>query len=98
MGIVIGVVLSSALAMTILKEVMGELGGEPREAAEIARRVAAGDLTTPIQLKGGGDRSIMAALHQMQTKLASVIISVRTNAEGVSKASTQIAMGNTDLS
>jgi methyl-accepting chemotaxis protein len=97
-AVVAGLILGCGLAFSILKGVLGELGGEPRDAAMVARRVAAGDLTTRIELKSAGENSIMAALQQMQLNLASVIGSVRQNAEGVATASTQIAMGNTDLS
>jgi methyl-accepting chemotaxis protein len=97
-AVVAGLILGCGLAFSILKGVLGELGGEPRDAAMVARRVAAGDLTTRIEVKSAGENSIMAALQQMQLNLASVIGSVRENAEGVATASTQIAMGNTDLS
>ncbi|MDD0809595.1 methyl-accepting chemotaxis protein [Curvibacter sp. RS43] len=90
--------LGLGLGLWITRSLMKQLGGEPEDAAAVAQRVAAGDLGTPIELQAGDTESILSALSQMQRKLSSVISNVRMNAEGVSTASTQIAMGNTDLS
>ncbi|MDD0838758.1 methyl-accepting chemotaxis protein [Curvibacter sp. HBC61] len=90
--------LGVGLGLLITRSLVKQLGGEPDAAAEIAQKVAAGDLSTPIQVKPGDTVSIMAAMNQMQHNLMQVISNVRMNAEGVATASTQIAIGNTDLS
>jgi methyl-accepting chemotaxis protein len=74
------------------------LGGEPVAAAEVARAVARGVLSTPITLRWGDSTSLMAALKDMQVSLARVVASVRTSAEAVATASAEIAQGNSDLS
>jgi len=35
------------MALLITRSLLGQLGGEPRAAVELARAVAAGDLSTP---------------------------------------------------
>ena len=75
-----------------------QLGGEPGEAAELARSVAAGDLSVPIHLRQGDRTSLLAQLKEMQASLAKVVFNVRQNSESVATASVQIAQGNLDLS
>ena len=86
------------LGLVITRSLTKQLGGEPDAAVGVAQKVAGGDLTTAIDVKPGDTGSIMAAMQSMQQNLASVISNVRMNAEGVATASTQISMGNTDLS
>jgi methyl-accepting chemotaxis protein len=90
--------VSLGLARVIDRLVLRPLGGEPRAAAEIAHRVAQGDLSVPITLRPGDHTSLMAALRAMQAQLAAVVSRVRANAEGVATASAQIENGNADLS
>jgi len=80
------------------RSIRRELGAEPTELRALAARVSQGDLSLPIQLAAGDRHSVMAALDQMQTSLASVVTTVRGNAESVATASAQIAQGNQDLS
>jgi methyl-accepting chemotaxis protein len=91
-------VIGIGLAFAITRSLLRQLGGEPARAALVARAVAAGDLTTAIELKAGDSTSLMAALKEMQTSLASVVSSVRHSAEEVATASAEIAQGNSDLS
>jgi methyl-accepting chemotaxis protein len=75
-----------------------QLGGEPGQAADLARSVAAGDLSVRIELKAGDTASLMAQLKAMQDSLAKVVSSVRRNSESVAIASAEISQGNNDLS
>jgi methyl-accepting chemotaxis protein-1 (serine sensor receptor) len=93
-GLLFGVVFGFVLIRSIARE----LGAEPGEAADLARHVAAGDLSRHIALKPGDSSSLMAQLKAMQEGLASVVGHVRENAESVATASAQIAQGNNDLS
>ena len=92
------VLLAIALAVVIVRSVTRQLGGEPGEAASLARSVAAGDLGVPIRLRTGDSTSMMAQLKTMQESLSKVVADVRRNADSVATASTQIAQGNLDLS
>ncbi|MDH4192267.1 MAG: methyl-accepting chemotaxis protein, partial [Betaproteobacteria bacterium] len=69
--IVLGVItlvalLSLWLGATVTRSILRQLGGEPTEAAEVASRVAAGDLTKEIALKAGDTTSVLAAMARMQ--------------------------------
>ena len=96
--IVVAVLLGAGLSAVITRQLMGQLGGEPRTAAEVARAVAGGDLGTPIRLTPGDHDSLMAQLSAMQHSLARTVSAVRTGSESVATASAQIAQGNLDLS
>jgi len=91
-------VVSLALAVGITRNLLRQLGGEPRVAVEVARAVAGGDLTTVVPVKPGDSHSMMAALRDMQASLAGVVSTVRQGSEGVATASAEIAHGNNDLS
>jgi methyl-accepting chemotaxis protein len=90
--------LGIALCFFITRSLLRQLGGEPAVAAEVARAVAEGDLTTPIRLRAGDRSSMMSALADMQASLAKVVNAVRMNSENVATASAEIAQGNNDLS
>ncbi|HEY9067323.1 MAG TPA: methyl-accepting chemotaxis protein [Burkholderiaceae bacterium] len=98
-GLVIAAIaLATGLAVLIIRGITRQLGGEPAQAAALARSVAAGDLCVPIQLRPGDDSSMMAQLRAMQTGLSKLVSGVRQNADSVATASAQIAQGNADLS
>ncbi len=93
-ALLIGVALS-VLITTSLKT---QLGGEPAAAAELARAVANGDLSTPVHLRAGDSTSLMACLQHMQHSLSRVVATVREGSERVANAGSEIAQGNLDLS
>ncbi len=93
-----GVCFAIVFGTWVVRSVSRQLGAEPAEAAGLARRVAAGDLSVPIVLRAGDATSLMAQLRGMQESLASVVKGVRQGAELVATASEQIARGNLDLS
>jgi methyl-accepting chemotaxis protein len=88
------VVLAWGLNLLVLRP----LGGEPKDAAALAQRVAAGDLSQPIAVRAGDTFSLMHHLQHMQEGLQRVVAQVREGAQGVAMASAEIAMGNQDLS
>ena len=96
--VLVSLVLAVLLAVLILRDVTGILGGEPAEARQLAREVAAGNLNNQIRLKSGDTSSLMAALKAMQDSLADIVSRVRSGSESVASASSQIAQGNQDLS
>jgi len=86
------------LAFAISSHLIRELGGEPKDAVEVAKSVAEGDLTASIVLRKGDSESLMARLSAMQQGLAQAVTNVRTGSEHVATASAEIAQGNQDLS
>ena len=97
-GAVLALGAAVSLGLWVTRALMRQLGGEPQYAADVAREIAAGNLTVDIALRPGDRSSMLAAMAEMRDGLASVVSSVRQGAESVSMASTQIAAGNADLS
>ncbi len=90
-ALLVGVAFAWGLSRSITRPV--------HAALDLARRVAAGDLTTEtdtVRRDELGD--LLRAMGDMRQKLASVVGTVRGNAESVACASSQIARGNLDLS
>lgn len=90
--------VAGGLGFALARSVFGQLGGEPGIAAEVANRVAEGDLSVAVQLQSGDTTSLLANLARMQASLGQVVSTVRQNSESVATASAQIAQGNQDLS
>ena len=93
-----GLLFAILFGARMVSSITRELGGEPGQAAELARSVAAGDLSARVALRAGDSTSLMAQLKEMQVRLSKVVGSVRANSESVATASAQIAQGNLDLS
>ncbi|MES2076657.1 MAG: methyl-accepting chemotaxis protein [Pseudomonadota bacterium] len=70
-----------------------------RAAIEVARTVAAGDLSSRIE-GGGRDETgqLLLALKDMNTSLVDIVGRVRSGSDSIATASGQIASGNVDLS
>ncbi|MEG1768759.1 MAG: methyl-accepting chemotaxis protein [Comamonas sp.] len=68
-------------------------------AVEVARAVAAGDLSRQFDVRGKDETAqLLTALQHMQVSLTRVVGEVRQSSESVATASSQIAQGNSDLS
>ncbi len=94
----LALITGAVLAIVIIRSLLRQLGGQPDVAAKVARAVAAGDLTSEVEVAGGDAESLMACLRAMQESLGRVVSAVRSNADLVAAASAQIAQGNQDLS
>ncbi len=70
-----------------------------REAVEVARRVANGDLTSHIDVSGEDETGqMMQALKDMNDSLTRIVAEVRGGTDSIAAASSEIANGNMDLS
>ncbi|TXH87658.1 MAG: methyl-accepting chemotaxis protein [Rhodoferax sp.] len=98
---VLALVLGAGAAYLVMRSVTRQIGGEPREVAQQALSIAAGDLRAPADAVAHMERtgdSIAAAMDTMRTRLAQVVGDVRDSSDGVASGSAQIAAGNADLS
>ncbi|URI06963.1 methyl-accepting chemotaxis protein [Aquincola tertiaricarbonis] len=86
------------MGWTMSRRIYRDLGGEPDYAAQIVRRIGAGDLSVQVQLRPGDSNSLLAAMHQMQQGLAGTVGSIRLATDHIATASGEIAAGNLDLS
>jgi methyl-accepting chemotaxis protein len=96
--VVLSVLIGVGLGAYLTRSLTRQLGTEPATAADLARSVAAGDLSVSIDLRPSDTSSLMASLKVMRDALSQVVSDVRENAESVATASAQIAQGNLDLS
>jgi methyl-accepting chemotaxis protein len=92
------ILIGGGVGWLIARDLGRALGAEPAQLSEIAARVAAGDLSVPLAVRQGDQRSVMAAMARMQVSLTDVVATVREGSEEVATASAEISQGNNDLS
>jgi len=69
------------------------------EAVSVAQKVAAGDLTSTIEVKTRDETGqLLAALKDMNASLVKIVGEVRSDTDSITTASKEIASGNADLS
>jgi len=86
MAVLIGVFVTRSIARPL------------RHAAELAKRVAEGDLTATIEAKSEDETGMLVlSLKEMTRSLAHIVAGVRTGIETIGTASAEIATGNMDL-
>jgi methyl-accepting chemotaxis protein len=94
----LAVLIGIAAAWLITRSLLAQLGGEPAYAAQIADRIAAGDLAVQVDLKPNDRGSLLFAMRHMRDGLAELVSQVRLSTETIASAAGQIASGNLDLS
>lgn len=90
--------LLSLVIVILNRGILGSLGGEPAYAAQIATRIAENDLTVLIETTPNDRVSLLYSMTRMQDHLASTIRLIRSSADSIATATSQIAAGNHDLS
>ena len=95
---ILSVLFGVVVAWLVISNIRKQLGGEPSYAAQIASRVAAGDLALEIEVDPKDQSSLLYAMKTMQQNLASLVSQVRSGTETISTGSSEIASGNLDLS
>ncbi|MDT9000797.1 methyl-accepting chemotaxis protein [Paucibacter sp. APW11] len=93
--VIAALALGASVAWLITRSIVRPI----ERAVEVARTVAAGDLSSEIEIVGRDEPAqLLQALAEMNDSLARVVSTVREGSESVATASSQIASGNTDLS
>jgi methyl-accepting chemotaxis protein len=92
------VALGALGAVLITAWLVRRLGGEPDYAAEIAKRIAAGELSVDVQTRPHDQSSLLFAMKSMRESLANIVGQVRVATDTIATASDQIVAGNLDLS
>jgi methyl-accepting chemotaxis protein len=91
----LAVLVAVVAAVLITRSVVRPLN----RAVEVARTVAAGDLTSRIEVKGNDEAAqMMAALKEMNASLLKVVSEVRAGSGEIATAAREIATGNLELS
>ncbi|TWC71037.1 methyl-accepting chemotaxis protein [Herbaspirillum sp. SJZ099] len=94
--VVLGVLLS-VIAGMVSRNIFRSIGGEPAEAADMARKIAAGDLTGAIRTSGD-NRSLVAAVAYTRDRLVDTVHGIQSATESIKTSVDEIATGNMDLS
>ena len=92
---VLALMIGIAFSHFITRSITGPMNA----AVDIAKRVAAGDLSSRIAVSGRDETGeLLQALHEMNTSLVRIVGQVRSGTGTIISASTQISSGNLDLS
>ena len=94
-GVALALLVGSVMAWAIIRSITGPLA----RAIGLAEAVAAGDLSTRIEVTAQDETGqLLAALQRMNQSLVGIVSQVRDSAESIATGSAQIASGNADLS
>jgi methyl-accepting chemotaxis protein len=85
-GLIIAAVVAIPLVL-MRRNLLRLLGGDPSEAVAVARRIAAGDISTEVVCAPGDSDSLLAGMKDMQAHLRSMIHEVSQGAENLGRAS-----------
>ena len=83
-----GFVIISLLILS--RNIIKTLGGDPAVASAITKRIASGDLATPVECDAGDKDSLLANIAGMQDNLRNTIGTIVRNAEQVASAADQL--------
>ena len=93
------IVVSIGLAIGIGFLLARMLSGAMTQAVQIAQSVAAGDLTSKIEVTSTDETGqLLTALKAMNDSLVGIVSNVRSSSDSIATGSAQIAIGNADLS
>lgn len=95
---VVAVFLCGAVGTLIVRSLLGQLGGEPAQAGDVARAIANGELYHPVDISRAAPSSMMYAMSNMRVALSEIVKKVRAGTQSIASASQEIASGNSDLS
>lgn len=95
---VLGVLVGVAIGVALTRSLTRQLGGEPTNVAEAANAIAAGNLSSTIDVSRAQPGSIVDAMYKMQLSLREVVSVVRSSSDSIATGANQISLGNADLS
>ncbi|HTJ95187.1 MAG TPA: methyl-accepting chemotaxis protein [Pararobbsia sp.] len=94
-GLLVCVGIAMAVAMSVIRSITGPIG----QAVAVAERVAAGDLTGTMDVRGNNETAqLLRALDTMNGDLRTLVSNVRGSANSIADAASEIAAGNAHLS
>jgi methyl-accepting chemotaxis protein len=93
-AVVAGLLVTTLITLALARR----LGGEPARAAELATKIASGDLLVPVVTRKGDTSSLMHAIALMKDQLAQIVAGIKSSSDSIAIAASQIAQGNADLS
>jgi methyl-accepting chemotaxis protein len=95
---VAAIAVAALLTWLLARSITRQLGGEPSEASDVARQIAAGNLGVEVDTEGAQADSLMVAMKDMRDALKRIVLEVRESSDHIATGSGQIAAGNQELS
>jgi len=97
--LVLGGAVPGAIALWVIMLTARTTTHSIGQAVQLAQNVAAGDLTSRIEVSSTDEAGhLLAALKEMNESLAGIVSNVRQSSDSIATGSAQIATGNADLS
>ncbi|WP_306599376.1 methyl-accepting chemotaxis protein [Geothrix sp. 21YS21S-2] len=93
-----GFAAALGIGFLVARHIKKQVGGEPADAAAIARRVAIGDLTMEVATVPGDGDSMMASIRDMVKKLSEVVARIQEASASMVGASDQLSATAQSLS
>jgi methyl-accepting chemotaxis protein len=84
-------VIGGVAAIVIVRNVLSQLGSDPRELSSVVARVAAGDLAITIETRASDRHSMLYGIKQMVDRLEHIVGEVRDSADNLANASSQVS-------
>ena len=97
-ALILSLLAGAALAWTLSRSILQQLGAEPQALGDAARRVAEGNLNPLPGADQAPAGSVFASLSAMRHSLAGIVAQVREASDSIATGSAEIASGNADLS
>jgi methyl-accepting chemotaxis protein len=97
-GAVVLAVALLGIGIVISRSIARQLGAEPVVVNQITHRIAQGDLSVDIPLKGNDRSSIMFGIQTLRNNIGQIVSQVRQGSDVVATAAAEIAQGNLNLS
>jgi methyl-accepting chemotaxis protein-1 (serine sensor receptor) len=91
-------ILALGSSLWLIKSIYGQLGGEPDYAKEMVQTIAQGNLTVRINTHPNDQHSLLFAMESMRANLTNTVTHIMQTSEAVATSSSQILIGNQDLS
>jgi methyl-accepting chemotaxis protein len=91
-------VAALGLAVLIVRGILAQLGAEPAVIAQIAGRIAGGDLSLDSHEQTGRDIGVYADMKRMTAKLIDVVRGVQRASESITSGSQQLSASSQQLS
>jgi methyl-accepting chemotaxis protein len=94
-AIVISLLLAAFIGIMLIRAIMRPLA----EAQEVAGKIAAGDLTSNIEITSNDELGkLLTSFKAMQNSIQGLISEIKSSTDTINTASKEIASGNSDLS
>jgi methyl-accepting chemotaxis protein len=86
-----GLIVLFAVSTIISRSILGQLGGDPAQAAYVAKAIADGELTVAVTAVAGGDDSLLASMKRMRDELRTSIAQITNGVEQLASVTTEIS-------